>query len=66
MTSTHAFKPETTNGGACFADCSCGWAGGVHATRLIARQAWQAHQAGGDPVAPIPTVVLVGGRVVGQ
>lgn len=42
--SAHKFKPETTNGGHCFSDCSCGWAGGVYPTRPDARLAWIAHR----------------------
>lgn len=30
---THKFKPERTNGGAYFCDCSCGWDAAVAAMR---------------------------------
>jgi len=46
MTTDHRFSPETTNGGCCFCDCSCGWAGGVYITRADARRAHSDHAAG--------------------
>jgi hypothetical protein len=42
----HKFKPETTNGGCCFCDCSCGWSGGVYTNRRYAHDAHQQHAEG--------------------
>lgn len=66
MTSQHKFKPETTNGGACFADCACGWTGGVHPSRPRAREAWAAHRDGGERVEPINPTFLIGGPARGM
>lgn len=62
----HKFKPETTNGGNCFADCSCGWSGGVHPTRQRAKDAWNAHVNGGPPVEPLRPELLFGPRARGM
>ena len=43
MSVAHKFLPETTNGGCCFCDCSCGWSGGVYDGRASARSAHSAH-----------------------
>lgn len=41
--SPHQFKPEATNAGHYFADCLCGWAGGVFTSKANAKEAWQRH-----------------------
>jgi len=46
MNTGHRFSPETTNGGRCFCDCSCGWSGGVYDTRQHARDAHNDHAKG--------------------
>lgn len=43
----HKFKPESTNNGRSFSDCSCGWQGGVYPSRAAARDAWHGHATGG-------------------
>lgn len=48
---------EATNAGHYFADCSCGWAGGVHRDRAQAIIAWQAHRDGTPRVEPVRPVV---------
>lgn len=42
----HRFKPERTNGGAYFCDCSCGWSGGVCRDRWSAQVMHDAHAHG--------------------
>lgn len=64
--SGHKFKPETTNGGCCFADCSCGWSGGVYENRAVAKIAWEAHRDGGTPPVPLRPQFLVGARAHGM
>lgn len=65
-TAPHKRLLERTNGGCYFAECRCGWSGGVHPDRYFANRAWEAHRDGGEPPAPIPTVVLFGPRAHGQ
>lgn len=60
------FKPETTNGGHCFADCSCGWSGGVYVNRTAAGLAWRAHVICHTPLPPLAPVVLFGPPAGGQ
>lgn len=62
----HRFKPETTNAGNCFADCACGWLGGVHRSRSLAKAAWQNHIDGGLRIQPITTTVVFGERARGM
>ena len=45
----HRFKPERTNGGAYFCDCSCGWSGGVYPDRWAAKVVHADHVAGRPP-----------------
>lgn len=56
----HTAVLEGTNGGACFAECTCGWSGGVRPDRSAARAAHRAHVEGRDPGEPIRPTVLPG------
>lgn len=56
---THRFKPEATNGGHYFADCSCGWTGGVYRSRAAAKLAHAAHRDGTPPPPPVRPAVLL-------
>jgi len=55
---THKFKPERTNGGAYFCDCSCGWTGGVYPSRSDAKYAHDIHADGGEPSGAIKPMFL--------
>ena len=55
----HKFKPERTNGGAYFCDCSCGWTGGVYLNRSDAKYAHDIHADGGEPNGAIKTMFLI-------
>lgn len=50
---------ERTNGGNYFADCTCGWQGGVHRDRAAATRAHAAHLNGGERVEPVRPVLLI-------
>ena len=56
---THKFKPERTNGGAYFCDCSCGWTGGVYPNRSDAKHAHDIHADGGEPNGAIKPMFLI-------
>lgn len=58
----HKFAPEVTNGGNVFADCTCGWSGGVYSYRAVAREAWIAHTSG----LPIPEAGKVKPVILGS
>jgi len=53
---------EATNAGHYFADCGCGWGGGVHASWAQAASAWRAHRDGRTPIEPVKAVLLVEAR----
>ena len=55
----HRFEPERTNGGCYFADCSCGWAGGVYPTRADAKRAHIAHVMGRPMPEPLKPQLLL-------
>jgi hypothetical protein len=57
---------EATNAGHYFAECACGWRGGVHLGRTRAVDAWLAHRDGLAPVEPVRPLVLFGPRPRGQ
>lgn len=55
----HKALLEATNAGHYFADCTCGWSGGVYYGRANARQAHSAHKDGLEvPPHVQPTVLL--------
>jgi hypothetical protein len=63
----HVFKPEKTNHGYYFSDCSCGWTGGVYETRKFAKDAQVAHKNGEEStVGKVKTTFQVGGPIVGM
>lgn len=62
----HKAKPEATNGGHYFADCTCGWSGGVYYGRSAAVNAVHAHRAGLKGPENVKTTFLVGGPITGQ
>ena len=62
----HRRMLERTNHGCYFSECSCGWSGGVYPHRTAAIIAHESHVSGGEPVAPIPTVVIFGDRPRGM
>jgi hypothetical protein len=51
---------EATNAGHYFADCECGWSGGVHHNRTRANDAWAAHVNGHPPVVPVKATLTFG------
>jgi hypothetical protein len=57
---------EATNAGHYFADCECGWSGGVHFGRIQASKAWEAHRSGLTPIPPVMPVVRFGGPAQGM
>jgi len=57
---------EATNGGHYFAECRCGWSGGVHRDRAQAIIARQAHRDGTERVQPVLPTLLIGPRAHGQ
>jgi len=57
---------EATNAGHYFADCGCGWSGGVHDRRAKAAAAWAAHRDGLPRVEPVKPIVQFGPRACGQ
>ena len=63
---THKFKPERTNGGAYFCDCSCGWTGGVYLNRSDARYAHDIHADGGEPSGAIKPTFLIPATTEGE
>ena len=63
---SHKRLLERTNHGCYFADCACGWAGGVHQSRLEAMVAWAAHRDGTEPVEPLRPIVQFGPRPHGM
>lgn len=64
--SNHKFKPEATNAGHYFSDCSCGWSGGVYPSRTDAKEAWRAHVDVTTPPEPVKPVLLIGKSARGQ
>jgi hypothetical protein len=63
---SHKRLLEATNYGHYFADCACGWSGGVHNGRARAIAAWQAHRDGAAPIEPVRPTIVFGGRPYGQ
>lgn len=63
----HKFKPEKTNHGCYFSDCSCGKSLGVYRDRATAKDAHTAHTEGREStVGKVGTTFLVGGPVQGM
>lgn len=55
---------EATNAGHYFADCRCGWSGGVYPSRTDAVMAWSAHRDGRVvPQRVLPMVLIAPPRV---
>mgnify|MGYP003388616262 CR=1 FL=1 len=54
----HRRELEATNAGHCFADCSCGWRGGVYPSRRDAAYAHVAHVEGSRPPQPVKPVFM--------
>lgn len=63
---SHKARPEATNNGHYFADCSCGWSGGVYYGRTRAVEAVKAHREGGAVPPSVKTTFMLGGPIVGQ
>ena len=57
---------EATIHGHYFADCTCGWSGGVHDGRARATAAWQAHRDGTASIEPVRPTVVFAERPHGQ
>lgn len=70
MTATdHRFKPERTNGGAYFCDCSCGWSGGVCRDKRSAQVMHDVHAhglPGSTDHLKVQPIVLLGERPRGM
>ena len=60
--SDHKFEAERTNHGCYFADCSCGWSGGVFPSRGDAKLAHTAHVTGSTIPDPIRPALLLAPR----
>ena len=57
--SGHKFEAERTNHGCYFADCSCGWSGGVFPSHGDAKRAHTAHVTGGPIPEPLKPQLLL-------
>ena len=66
MSKQHRAMIEATNAGHYFADCSCGWSGGVYYGRTVAREAHAAHVMGGPGPRPVQAEVYIGPRARGM
>ena len=63
----HARKLERTNHGCYFADCRCGWSGGVYRDRAAAIDAHTAHTRGEvSTIGKMTTTFHVGPRPHGM